>query len=73
MSWGKMGATSLGEGCNDSISVVDHPRALDSPSVDTPFGEGCNELAVPTVSVPTIYLNHVETVERGLSVSVLVD
>ena len=60
--------TPRGEGCNDSISVVDHPRAQSLRlSVDTPSGEGCNvelgggcnELAVPIVLAPTIHSHHV--------------
>ena len=34
----------------DSISVVDHPRAQ-RLSVDTPFGDGCNDLR-PRAFVP---------------------
>ena len=60
-SWGKMGATSWMQRVwerDTTVSVVGHPRAQ-RLSVDTPSGEGCNELAVPVVSVPTIYVNHV--------------
>ena len=39
----------MGEG--GDVSVVGHPRAQ-RLSVDTPFGEGGNELAVPIVLEP---------------------
>ena len=44
---------------------TDTQRALSSYRDTTSLGEGCDELAVPTVFGPTIYLNHVTRTARS--------